>query len=242
MSMSPPIKKGSTDKSVYLRIIDSTDGTPETGVVAATSGLDLWYRREGGSLVSLTESDLAAVNSAHSDGGIMHIGHGVYRVDLPDAAWATGANDVVVCGTVTGMIVEKVTVPLVDYDPQDGVRMGLTALPNAVAGASGGLAIIGGTGININGAIKKNTAFNNYLFYMTDSTTHNYKAGLGSSITCTVIIDGAAPVALTNTPTEIGLGWYKINLTAADTNGNCLGFNFTASGADTTPEAIVTVP
>lgn len=234
------IKKGSTDKSVYLRIIDSTDGTPETGVVYNTSGIDLWYRREGAAKTSITEVTLAALTTAHTDGGFLHVGDGVYRLDLPDAAWASGANEVVIGGTVTGMIVIERVVQLIDIDLWDTVRAGLTALPNAVAGASGGLAIIGGTGININGAIKKNTAFNNYLFYMTDSTTHNYKTGL--TVTGTVIIDGAAPVALTNTPTEIGLGWYKINLTAADTNGNCLGFNFTASGADTTPEAIVTVP
>ena len=30
------VKKGSTNRSVTLRIIDSTDGTPETGVVFDT--------------------------------------------------------------------------------------------------------------------------------------------------------------------------------------------------------------
>ena len=107
------ITKDAVDQSVVIRIVDSTDGTPETGVIAATAGLDLFYRREGAAVVSLTESDLAGVNSAHSDGGIKHIGGGYYRVDLPDAAVATGADGVLVAGTVTGMVVIGCYVPLV---------------------------------------------------------------------------------------------------------------------------------
>ena len=99
------ILKGATDQSVIIRIVDSSDGTPETGVVAATTGLDLEYRREGATSVDLTESDLAALDSAHSDGGLKHVGNGYYRVDLPDAAVATGANGVLVHGTATGMVV-----------------------------------------------------------------------------------------------------------------------------------------
>lgn len=133
------VKKGTADVSVIIRIIDSTDGTPETGVVAATAGLDLKYRREGATAVDLTESDLAAIDSAHSDGGMKHIGGGYYRVDVPDAAFATGVNGVFVFGTVTGMIVIGCYVPLVDHDPYDAVRLGLTALPNAAAEAAGGL-------------------------------------------------------------------------------------------------------
>lgn len=116
--MSRPIVKGSTDQSTVVRIIDSTDGTPETGVTSATAGLDLQYRREGAAAVALTESDLATVDAAHADGGMIHIGAGYYRVDLPDAAIATGANGVLVFGTVTGMIVQASYHPLVAFDLQ----------------------------------------------------------------------------------------------------------------------------
>lgn len=133
------VKKGATDRSVTLRIIDSADGTPETGVVFNTSGIDLWYRREGAAVTSVTEATLAALTTAHADGGFLHVSHGVYRFDLPDAAFATGANYVDIGGTVTGMIVIGGRVRLVDYDPEDTVRLGLTALPNAAAEAAGGL-------------------------------------------------------------------------------------------------------
>lgn len=116
MALQDIVKKGSTDRSVTVRIIDSTDGTPETAVAYNTSGIDLWYRREGAALVSITEATLAALTTAHADGGFLAIGNGEYRLDLPDAAFATGANYVDYGGTVTGMIVIGGRVRLVDFD------------------------------------------------------------------------------------------------------------------------------
>jgi len=147
--MGRPIKKDSTDQSTVIRIIDSTDGTPENAVDYDTSGIDLWYRREGAVKVSITEAALAALDSAHSDGGIELIGDGYYRLDLPDAAWATGADGVMIGGTVTGMIVIGNYHTLVDYDPYDAVRMGMTALPNAVADGAGGLPVSDAGGLDM---------------------------------------------------------------------------------------------
>lgn len=112
-----PIKKGSTSQSVVIRIIDSTNGTPETAVEHNTSGIDLWYRREGGLQVSITETALAAADSAWAEGGLETIGHGYYRLDPPNAAFAAGSNGVLFGGTVTGMIVIGSYYPLVNYDP-----------------------------------------------------------------------------------------------------------------------------
>jgi hypothetical protein len=110
------VKKGSTDRSVIVRIIDSADGTPETGVLYNTSGIDLWYRREGAAKTSITEATLAALTTAHADGGFLHVSDGTYRLDLPDAAFATGANYVDVGGTVSGMVVIGGRVRLTDVD------------------------------------------------------------------------------------------------------------------------------
>lgn len=153
------VKKGATDRSVTLRIIDSTDGTPETGVVFNTSGIDLWYRREGATKTSITEADLAtpALDDPHLDGGFLHIGDGTYRLDLPDAAFATGTNHVDFGGTVTGMVVIGGRVRLVDVDSEDAVRAGLTALPNAAADAAGGLPVSDAGGLDLD-ALKSDTA------------------------------------------------------------------------------------
>jgi len=133
--MGRAIKKGSIDQSAVVRIIDATDGTPELAVTSATAGLVLEYRRELGASTGVGAfSDLAALTTAHADGGIKHIGNGYYRVDVADAAFASGASNVLVHGGATGMVVIGNEYPLVDYDPQDAARLGLTALPAALVG------------------------------------------------------------------------------------------------------------
>ncbi len=167
-----PVVKGSADQSVVIRIVDSADGTPETGVEHNTTGIDLWYRREGAAKVSLTEASLAALDSAHSDGGIEHIGDGYYRLDLPDAAVASGANGVMVGGTVDGMVVIGCYVPLVDVNPYDAVRGGMTALPNANADAAGGLPISDAGGLDLDtilGRITGNVALASVLGALNDA-------------------------------------------------------------------------
>lgn len=111
-SASAPITAGSTDNSVIIRIVDSTTGLPETGVTDATSGLDLEYYRIGAAPVDITETDLSAHTDAHADGGLLHIGNGYYRLDLPDAAVAAGVNSVLIEGTATDMVVVGTVIPL----------------------------------------------------------------------------------------------------------------------------------
>lgn len=174
--------KGSTDRSVTLRCLDSTTGAPKTDVAYNSSGIDLWYRREGAALTSVTEATLAALTTAHADGGFLHVANGVYRLDLPDAAFATGANYVDFGGTVTGGHFIGGRVRLIDINLEDTVRAGLTALPNAAAAASGGL-FTRGTGagqinqdangrIDVNiAAISTDSAAADNLESYTDGTT-----------------------------------------------------------------------
>ncbi len=145
------VKKGSTNVSVDLYIIDATDGTPELGVVFNEAGIDLEYRRQDNFVVNITEADLATpdLEDVHLDGGFLEIGHGYYRFDVPDAAFATGVETVSIQGTITGMIVLPQTIQLVDFDPEDGVRLGLTALPDAAADAIGGLPISDAGGLDL---------------------------------------------------------------------------------------------
>lgn len=128
------ILAGSTDVSVVIRIVDSTDGTPETGVVFNTSGIDLEYRRELAASVDITEATLAALTTAHADGGFLHIGNGYYRLDLPDAAVASGSAGVLIHGTVTGMIVIGAYVHLNPYPVDVRTWLGTAAATPTVAG------------------------------------------------------------------------------------------------------------
>jgi hypothetical protein len=120
------IKKGATDQTVYVEILDSTSttGGRKTGLVFNTASLTAYYVRNGGSATAITLATLAAANSAHSDGGFKEVDStnmpGVYRLDLPDAAVASGAESVVV--TVKGaadMAQVSLELQLVDNTPAD---------------------------------------------------------------------------------------------------------------------------
>jgi hypothetical protein len=127
------ITAGATDQTVTIKIIDLTDGSPETGVVFNTSGIDLKYWRHGANTVTDITEATQTINGAHSDGGIVSVGFGYYRLDLPDAAVASGVTAVEVIGTVTGMIVIGGTVQLTTDTPQTGDSFARLGAP---AGAS----------------------------------------------------------------------------------------------------------
>ena len=155
MALLEIFKKGSTSRSVTIKIIDATAGTPETGVVFDTLGIDLWYRREDEAVVSITEADLTTpiLTDTWETGGFLEIGNGDYRLDVPDAAFIAGANHVDIGGTVTGMVVIGGRVKLIDVDWEDAVRGGMTALPAANADDAGGLPISDAGGLDMDGII-----------------------------------------------------------------------------------------
>lgn len=105
MAFQLRVKYNATDVTVPIIVVDSTDGTPETGYAYNTAGIDLWYRRGPlGAEVSITEAT-QTITGAHSDGGVVHVSDGRGRLDLPDAAVAAGVDWVEYGGTITGMIV-----------------------------------------------------------------------------------------------------------------------------------------
>lgn len=94
---------------------------------------------------------------------------------------------------------------------------------------------------NVAQGVKKNTALNNFEFVLYDSTDHvTPKTGL--TVTGQRSIDGGAFAALTNAVVEVGNGTYKVNLAAADLNGDIVTLRFTATGADPTLITIKTSP
>ena len=111
------IKAGTTSVSVFFTQKATTAHTAVTGKVAADMTLSYW--RQGGLRVAITASDLAAVDSAYSAGGVKEVDAtnqpGLYRLDLPDAALATGADWVVVSVKVTGSIPVDIPITLPTY-------------------------------------------------------------------------------------------------------------------------------
>lgn len=136
------ILKGSTDVTRYIVLKDSTTGAPETSYTI--TNLDLQYTRNRTAPAAKVDATaLAATDSAHGDNKAIEIdatsSPGLYRVDWPDAAFASGVDKVLLVVSGTGIDPAIEEIQLVNFNPEDGVRLGLTALPNAAAEAAGGL-------------------------------------------------------------------------------------------------------
>lgn len=153
--MKQIIKRGSIDKNIIIFIPDSasTTGGGKTGIAYNTSGLSCYYVRPGSAAAQLSLAT-QTVSGAHSDGGFVEIDAtnlpGFYRLDLSDAIIAVGVDSVaMMLKGASGMAPVPIEIQLVDYDGLDGVRMGLTALPNAAADAAGGLPISDAGGLDL---------------------------------------------------------------------------------------------
>ncbi len=146
------IVKGKTSKSVDVLIRDtsSTSGAGLTGLVFNTSGLTAYYHRPGSAPTAITLATLSGNTAAFSSGGFIAVDGtnmpGLYRLDVPDAALASGVDEVIVMlKGAANMEPVSLEIQLTSVDPNDAVRMGLTALPNAASGAAGAI-ITSGTG------------------------------------------------------------------------------------------------
>jgi hypothetical protein len=86
--------------NVFIRDATSSVGAGKTGLVYNTSGLSCYYCRHRAAAAVLNLATLAAVDSAHSDGGFKEIDTtnmpGMYRLDLSDAICAIGSPSAVV--------------------------------------------------------------------------------------------------------------------------------------------------
>lgn len=144
---------GATSVSVNLEIFDSTTFLQKTDAVFNSSGIDLKYRREGAAVTSITEVTLAALTTAWTSGGFLHIANGTYRLDIPDAAVATGVSGCWVGGAITGGIILPTYVQLIaSTEAEIGVavqnstdtdavalKTRLTRIPNIALGSTGAL-------------------------------------------------------------------------------------------------------
>lgn len=248
--MKLSILAGATSQSVNLFVRDSssTTGAGLTGLAYNTSGLTCYYTFAGANATAtaVTLATLAAVNSAYSSGGFKEIDStnmpGWYRFDIPNAALATSKGRSVAFHLkgATNMAPLPFEVELTGWDNQDGVRGGLTALPNATAGANTGLPVVGtqvpnatagaSGGLHINGSNSGTTTFAALTvtgaFTISDGLAISRSTSNASAITATGNGTGTGAV-FTSGSGATGDG---VQMTAASTNGNGLALTKTGTG------------
>ncbi len=101
---------GSTDVTVYLVAKDSA-GARKTDLVFNSAGASAKYIRPRTAGTAITLATQTATG-AHADGGFVHVGNGVYRLDVPDAAFASGESLVMIDVAFTGAFLEPLAVGL----------------------------------------------------------------------------------------------------------------------------------
>lgn len=135
-----PILIGTTDRTILVFIPDpaSTTGAGKTGLNAAA--LTCTYTRVETDNdvvhndVTSSLNDLSALTDAHNDWGVKEVNStlskGLYRLDLADAVFASGAWYAVVQVTITSGTAAATpkAFQLVAYNPLDAAALGLTNL------------------------------------------------------------------------------------------------------------------
>jgi hypothetical protein len=238
------ILAGATSVSVNLFVQNSssTTGAGLTAIAPAAgsllTGTKCYYTFAGANAAStqIVLTVLATVGAAYSSGGIVTIDDtnlpGVVRLDLPNAvlAAAKGRSVLVMLSGGTNMAPCVLEIELTGWDNQDGVRGGMTALPNAAAAASGGLIINGSNAGTVTLA----------ALTITGATTHTGNVSMAAGLTITQSTLNANGISVTGNGTGHGILATSgsgatgdgFRATAASTNGNGLTGVHTGTGFD----------
>ena len=137
------VKKAKTSKIIHVYVKDVSDGSGKTGLVYDSAGLTCYYMREGATVAVAVSLVNIVTLGTYVSGGFKEVSAanmpGEYEFHPPNAALATGADSVkILLKGVSGMVPAEIKIQLTSFDPNDGVRMGLTSLHNAAAGSASG--------------------------------------------------------------------------------------------------------
>lgn len=132
--------KGSTSIFVPVMMENSTTGAGVTGMTNATSGLTCYYYRDGATSATAVTLVAAGTKGTWASGAFQEIdatnAPGLYQVGVPDAAFATGANWVIVYVKSTSVKQAASLVKLDGVNLENATSMGVTNL-NAVGSRPG---------------------------------------------------------------------------------------------------------
>lgn len=136
---------GSTGRTVYMLLRDSTTGQAKKGLTPASPGARAGYTRSGNTAVSVALVALGAPDAAWQAGGFSEVSQalqpGIYRFDPPDAANAAGVPSYVATLGFDNTLDDGVLVLL--RNPVNNVGAGATAATVTVNNSSTGLPLAG---------------------------------------------------------------------------------------------------
>ena len=166
------VTAGKTNVSAYFYIVGDSShaspGEPVTGLLYSDieTGGSASYMRQGAARTDLTLVTQTAAG-AHTDGGFVQVDAtnmpGVYRCDYPDAAFATGVDEVVlsiVVASANNAIAAPIKCQIADFDLRTAspVVASVTGAVGSVTGAVGSVtgavaSVTGNVGGNVTGSV-----------------------------------------------------------------------------------------
>lgn len=128
--MKQEVKIGQTDYTVLILVRDSTTGAPKTALTFESEGIDVCYTRvETDNDVVLTDGApvTTTLTGDHVDWGFVLVDDtkapGLYKLDIADGVFASGAWSAVVSFICTGCDPVHIEFVLVPEAPADGVKI-----------------------------------------------------------------------------------------------------------------------
>jgi hypothetical protein len=214
--MKQEVKIGQTDYTVLVLIRD-TAGAPKTALTNASAGIDVCYTRvetdndvvtTAGAVVALATPALADV---HLDWGFLQVdatnAPGLYRLDIADGVFATGAWSAVVSLIATGIDPVHIEFILVPSSPYVGVQLDPTQAATTFASLS------------VTGQLDAGNVLVDSTVAVGTTTTLSGAVSLGSTLGVTGVTTLTGNVALADGITV-----------AAPSTGNRAGVTITGNG------------
>ncbi|MDQ3832235.1 MAG: hypothetical protein M3315_01100 [Actinomycetota bacterium] len=240
--------RGQTGNIAFVFLPDSasTVGAGKTGLTNASAGLTISVRREKSAAVTAYSGanigTIATLGTWVNPGtGMVNFKEvdatnmpGVYELHFVDALFDTSDTSRKLVGMVqaTGIAPSPFEMGLVAADLQDGVHLGLTGVPNAAAGASGGLPTL-----DANLEVKASTLRTN-----NDKTGYSLTAAYDPAKTASQAGDAMALTSGERT-TLAGVIWATLTsaLTTVGSVGKLIVDNLNATITSRQPSGNVTV-
>ena len=142
------LKKATTSQTALIFVPDSSSSTGAglTGLAWNSASLSWYYYREAAGTGATAVTLATQAIGTWATGGFVELDAtnmpGWYEIGIPDAVLATGVKFVgMQLKGATNMGPVDIEIQLTGVDLSDGVRGGMTALPNAAADGAGGLPI-----------------------------------------------------------------------------------------------------
>jgi hypothetical protein len=212
------VQANNTSRTEYIFIQNSSvsTGAGLTGLVFNSAGLTADYCVERGARTNIVLATQTPTG-AYSSGGFCAVDGtnmpGLYRFDVPNNVFNVAGTDkaVIMLKGATNMAPVVLEYQIVAFNPDDAVRLGLTAIPNVAQGTTGSLP----TG-NATGAVTVVTNNDKTGYSLTQAFPTNFS-------TLAITAGGATTVGTNNDKTGYALSATQTFNVTGNITGNLSG-------------------